>query len=63
MFGTLRTEIFKVIGNVTQQSLTIINNYFLGLEAFSFYHVYIKENDRCTILLLTKQNSMETADP
>jgi hypothetical protein len=42
MFGTMRTEICKVIGNVIYQSLIIINNYFLGLEAFSLYHVYIK---------------------
>jgi len=42
MFGNLRTEICKVIGNVTKQSLTI-TNYLIGLKAFSFYLVYIKE--------------------
>jgi len=63
MSGTLRTEICKVIVNVTKQSLTIMCNYFLGLEAFGFCHVYIKENGRCTIELLAKLDSMETADP
>jgi hypothetical protein len=63
MFGTLRTEICKVIGNLTKQSLTIINNYFLGLEAFSLYHVYIKGNGKCSILLLAKLDSAEVADP
>ena len=43
--------------------MTIINNYFLGLEAFSLYHVYDKENGRCTIPLMAKLDSMETADP
>jgi hypothetical protein len=63
VFGNLRTEICKVIGNVTQQSLTIINNYFLGLEAFSLHPVYINENGRCTILLMAKLDSTEPADP
>lgn len=43
--------------------MTIIDNYFCGLEAFSFYHVYIKENSRCIIPLLAKPDSTETADP
>jgi hypothetical protein len=41
----------------------MVNNYFLGLEAFSLYHVYIKENGRYTILLMAKLDSTETADP
>ena len=61
MFGTMRTEICKVIGNEIYQSLIIINNYFLGLEAFSLYRVYIKV--RCTVLLMAKLDSTETADP
>jgi len=62
MFGNLRTEISKVIGDETQQSLINIKNYFLGLEAFSLYHVYIKENGRFTILLMAKPDSTEAAD-
>ena len=43
--------------------MTIINNYLLGLEAFSLYHVYNKENGRYTILLMAKLDGIETAEP